>query len=196
MVLPLESSLISESTPGFIAGRPLEEWNAAYAKVERYFNALQVRNKLLLGQLVSKVLNRAIAHASEEPHRDPMELAAVEMDRVVNEWFYAVLNAPADESGNLLSSKGRLALLLADMPGRWQDLFLKPGPWPDEFVRAMRESFLRAEPGFQIAQMSPRPIHLGPIAALNNLGNFPYFRMLLLWLGFAVMLIVVFQATH
>jgi hypothetical protein len=30
---------------GHLAGRPLEEWNAAYEKVENYFHALRVRNK-------------------------------------------------------------------------------------------------------------------------------------------------------
>ena len=39
---------------GKLAGRPLEEWNAAYVKVENYFHALRVRNKVLLGQLDRK----------------------------------------------------------------------------------------------------------------------------------------------
>ena len=43
---------------GQLAGRPLEEWNAAYMKVESYFHALRVRNKALLGQLVLRVLER------------------------------------------------------------------------------------------------------------------------------------------
>ena len=44
---------------GHLAGRPLEEWNAAYEKVENYFHALRVRNKALLGRLVLRVLERA-----------------------------------------------------------------------------------------------------------------------------------------
>jgi hypothetical protein len=44
--------------------------------------------------------------------------------------------------------------------------------------------------------MSPRPIDLGPITAPTNLGNFPYFRVLLLWLLFAALLVVLFQMTH
>ena len=40
---------------GHLAGRPLDEWNAAYEKVENYFHALRVRNKALLGQLVLRV---------------------------------------------------------------------------------------------------------------------------------------------
>ena len=43
---------------------------------------------------------------------------------------------PRPAPNTLLSTRGRLALLLADMPGRWQDQFLRPGPWPEEFVNA------------------------------------------------------------
>ena len=198
MVLPLESAVnnLPVDGPGRIAGYSLDEWNAAYTKVESYFNALRVRNKLLLGQLVSRVLDRAIRRAADEPNRTPMELAAEEMDLVVNEWFTAVLDTPTAAADPLLSARGRLALLLADMPGKWQEQFLKPGPWPEDFVRAMRETYLHAGPDFQISHMSPRPIDLGPIAALSNLGNFPYFRALLLWLAFAVLLVALFQMTH
>ena len=48
---------------GHLAGRPLEEWNAAYEKVENYFHALRVRNKALLGQLVLRVLERKLIKA-------------------------------------------------------------------------------------------------------------------------------------
>jgi hypothetical protein len=126
----------------------------------------------------------------------PRELAAEEMDRVVTEWFSAVLHTPMSSTDPLLSARGRLALLLADMPGKWQEQFLNPGPWPDEFLHAMRATYLRAGPDFQFQQMSPRPIDLGPIAGLSNLGNFPYFRVLLLWLVFAGLLVVLFQMTH
>ncbi len=66
-----------------------------------------------------------------------------------------------------------MALLLADMPGRWQDQFLRPGPWPDEFVLAMRDGYLRAGPDFQLAKMTPRPLDLGPIATLTHLSRLP-----------------------
>ena len=197
MVLSLESAVtLPLDAPGRIAGHSLDEWNAAYTKVESYFNALRVRNKLLLGQVVSRVLDRAIRRAADEPQRPPMELAGEEMDSVVSEWFTAVLDIPAATTNELLSVRGRLALLLADMPGKWQEQFLRPGPWPEEFVRAMRETYLRAGPDFQSSRMSPRPIDLGPITALTKLANFPYFRVVLLWLAFAALLVVLFQVTH
>jgi len=190
------NSAILPDASGQLAGRPLEEWNGAYAKVESYFHALRIRNKPLLGELVLCVLERAQRRAPAELNSSATQLAAEEMDRIVTEWFSEVLQSPPTKADNTLSTRGRLALLLADMPGKWQEQFLRPGPWPEEFTGAMRETFLRAGPDFQLSKMTPRPLDLGPITTLTNLGRFPYFRMALVWTLFAVLLIVVFIITH
>jgi len=181
---------------GEIAGRSLEEWNAAYVKVENYFHALRIRNKPLLGQLVLRVLERAQRRAPDEPKRSATEIAAEEMDRIVTDWFAQVLQTSPVGSEQTLSTRGRLALLLADMPGKWQDQFLRPGPWPQEFVDAMRESFFRAGPDFQLSKMTPRPLDLGPITTLTNFGRMPYVRMTVVWTGFALLLIALFWLSH
>ena len=187
---------ILTNAAGEIAGRSLEEWNAAYVKVENYFHALRIRNKPLLGQLVLRVLERAQRRAPAELNRSATELAGEEMDRLVTSWFAEVLQASPAGTDQMLSTRGRLALLLADMPGKWQDQFLRPGPWPEEFVAAMRESFLRAGPDFQLSKMTPRPLDLGPITTLTNFGNLPYVRMALAWMSYGVLLVVVFWLTH
>ena len=181
---------------GDIAGRSLEEWNAAYVKVENYFHALRIRNKPLLGQLVLRVLERAQRRATAEPQRSATELAVEEMERLVTGWFAEVLQTSPTNADQMLSTRGRLALLLADMPGKWQEQFLRPGPWPEEFTSAMRETFLRAGPDFQISKMTPRPLDLGPITTLTNLGRFPYFRMALIWTIFALLLVGIFMLTR
>ena len=181
---------------GHLAGRPLEEWNAAYEKVENYFHALRVRNKALLGQLVLRVLERAARRAPAEPEHSATQLAAEEMDRIVIEWFAEVLQEPPTNADQMLSTRGRLALLLADMPGRWQEQFLRPGPWPKEFISAMRETYLRAGPDFQLSKMTPRPFDLGPITTLTNLGKLPYLKMVLAWTLFALLLVAIFILTH
>ena len=195
MDLPLESAL-SPDAPGRLAGRPLEEWNAAYARVESYFHALRVRNKMLLGQLVLRVLERAQRRAPQEPKRSATEIAAEEMDHLVTEWFAAVLQETPAGADQRLSTRGRLALLLADMPGRWQDQFLRPGPWPKEFVGAMRETYLRAGPDFQVSQMAPRPLDLGPIATLTRFSRLPYIKMTAIWILFVLLLVALFVLTH
>lgn len=200
MDLSLESALgpqgQSSEEPGRIAGRSLEEWNAAYAKVEGYFHALRVRNKVLLGRLVIHVLKRAMRRAPAEPQRSATELAAEEMDHVITEWFGHVLQEPPTGADHMLSTRGRLALLLADMPGKWQDQFLRPGPWPGQFVNDMREMYLRAGPDFQLSKMAPRPLDLGPITRLTNFGRLPYVRMVSIWVLFALLLVAVFIITH
>jgi len=200
MDLSLESALKSPDAGleqlGRIAGRPVEDWNAAYAKVESYFHALRVRDKVLLGRLVIYVLKRAIRRAPQEAQRPATELAAEEMDQVVTEWFAQVLQEPSAGTNHLLTTRGRLALLLADMPGKWQDQFLHPGPWPEEFVRTMRQAYLRAGPDFQLAQMTPRPLDLGPIATLTNLSRLPFTKMVFVWIIFALLLIAIFVLTH
>jgi hypothetical protein len=193
----MESALkILPDVSGEIAGRSLDEWNAAYVKVENYFHALRIRNKPLLGQLTLRVLERAQLRAPKEPSRSATEIAAEEMDKIVTDWFAEVLQVSPVGSEQTLSTRGRLALLLADMPGKWQDQFLRPGPWPQEFVEAMRENFFRAGPDFQFAKMTPRPLDLGPITTLTNFGKIPFVRIAFVWGGYALALVAIFWLTH
>jgi hypothetical protein len=60
----------------------------------------------------------------------------------------------------------------------------------------MRETFIRSGPDFQISQMTPRPLDLGPIATITNLARLPFRTMVLAWILFAVILVVIFQYTH
>ena len=181
---------------GEISGRSLDEWNAAYVKVENYFHALRIRNKLLLGQLVLRVIDRAQRRAPADRLRSATELAAEEMDKLVTNWFAEVLQTSPTGTDQMLSTRGRLALLLADMPGKWQDQFLRPGPWPEEFVEAMRETFFRAGPDFQLSKMTPRPLDLGAFGTLSKFGQLPYVRMALAWSAFALLLVAIFWLTH
>jgi len=189
------SATARTDSPGLLGGRPLDEWNAAYSKVESYFHALRVRNKVLLGQLVALVLERAMQRSAHELQLSATELAVEEMDHLVNEWFEQVLQAPP-AGAEMLSTRGRLALLLADMPGKWQDQFLRPGPWPTEFVVAMRENYLRAGPDFQLVKMTPRPLDLGPITTLTELSRLPLAKIAASWVLFVLLLILLFYLTH
>jgi len=185
------------ASTGMVANRSLEEWNGAYARVERYFYALQLHNKVVLGQLVLHVLQRAIERAPAHPELSATELAVQEMDKLILQWFEEILGV-TPETKNVLSTRGRLALLLADMPGRWQEQFLAPGPWPEEFVSAMRAAYLRAGPAFQLARMSPRPLDLGAMETFVKLSEVRFFKVSLfsIWTLFILILIFVFLKTH
>ncbi len=71
-----------------------------------------------------------------------------------------------------------------------------PGPWPEEFVTAMRETYLRAGPDFQLSKMTPRPLDLGPIATFDSFSRLPYVKMVAVWIIFLLGLILIFVLTH
>jgi len=138
------------------------DWSEAYSRVENFFCSLRIRNKLLLSQLVAKILERAAKVYSENSDGPPTVIALQ-----VDQWFEQVLDAAGVDSRNM-RAKGRLALYLADMPQRWQNEFLHPGPWPEAFLESMRTTYLNTGPGFQVARMRPREIDLGPISAIAD----------------------------
>lgn len=151
---------IAPRSKGFI------DWGEAYERVERYFCALQIQDRLLLSQLVAKILSRA-AERVEINGTSPSVLAMEEAKKVVRTWFAEVLDAagvPHQEIG----AQGRLALFLSDMPKRWQGEFLHPGPWPDEFLQSLKSTYLRTGPEFSEARMIPRKIDLGPVSAVAD----------------------------
>jgi hypothetical protein len=152
----------------------------------------------VLAQLALTILERAQQRAPYEPHLSATELAVEEMDHLITDWFAEILGQSATGADQMLSTRGRLALLLAEMPGKWQDQFLSPPPRPPEFVSAMRDAYFRAGPDFQIARMTPRPLDLGPVTTLVNITRAPYFKFVLavIWLAFAAGAIALFVHTH
>ncbi len=141
----------------------LEEWEDAYAAVEAYLGALRIRNRLLVAELVRRILWRASARRAKEPQSTARKLAMEETLSEIGEWTERVLDEPL--LNHRLAARGRLALLLAGMPDRWQGVFLTPAPWPDEFVAAMRSSYLAAGPQFAELTMVPKPLELNAIGS-------------------------------
>ena len=166
-----------------------ESWEEAYAMVEGYYSALRVRNRLLLSKIIALVLRRAARRLKNEPGKNPAELAMQEATTVVVDWFQRVLKIEIPEQW--LAARGRLALLLVDMPGRWQRWFLEDSGWPEEFVTQMRSSYLAAGPAFQSRTMTPQVLDLPAVVTAANqgweaLGQSPWLRYviaILLWSG-------------
>lgn len=141
----------------------LDEWEQAYAAVEAYLQALRIRNRLLAAELVRGILWRASARAANEPNRTPRFLAMEEALAEIANWTQEVLDEPLEN--RRLAARGRLALLLAGMPGKWQGVFLTPPPWPPEFVESMRKSYLAAGPQFAELTMIPAPLELNALGS-------------------------------
>jgi hypothetical protein len=141
----------------------LNEWEEAYAAVEAYLQALRLRNRLLVAELVRGILWRASARRNDEPDVPPRFLAMEEALSEIAEWTQDVLDVPLEN--RRLAARGRLALLLAGMPDKWQGVFLTPAPWPPAFIEAMRKSYLAAGPRFAALTMVPKPLELNALGS-------------------------------
>jgi hypothetical protein len=151
----------SISTLSPLSEEELNEWEEAYAAVEAYLQALRLRNRLLTAELVRRILWRASARRTLDPSKPPRFLAMEEALTEIAEWTQDVLDVPLEN--RRLAARGRLALLLCGMPGKWQGVFLTPAPWPTAFVEAMRKSYLAAGPRFATLTMVPKPLELNAI---------------------------------
>lgn len=177
----------------------LNEWEEAYAAVEAYLQALRLRNRLLVAELVRSILWRASARRVNEPEKPARFLAMEEALSEVAEWTQDVLDVPLEN--RRLAARGRLALLLAGMPGKWQGVFLTPAPWPPEFVEAMKKSYLAAGPQFAQLTMIPRPLELNAIGSgaaqwWETMDRSPIVRMMFTGIVLAVIIFTVWFFTY
>ena len=178
----------------------MDQWNAAYVRVEDYLRAHRIHNRLHQSRLIQQVLERAARRHAANPASNPTALAAEEIEALMDSWFADML----DERGQpheRIAVDGRVALLLCDGPQKWPYAFLDEQSIPAEFAHAMRAGAIEAGPDMAVSSMVPRPIDLGPIPeaageTIETIEKWPILRTLLLWLVFAGALAVIFYATR
>ena len=178
----------------------MDEWNAAYVRVEDYLRAHRIHNRLHQSRLIQEILERAARRHEADPALSLTVLAAEETEQLMDVWFGEML----DERGlphERIAIDGRVALLLCDGPRRWPYAFLDEQRIPSDFKQAMRAGVIEAGPDMAVSSMVPRPIDLGliPDAAgdtIEQIERWPILRALLLWVLFAAALGVVFRLTR
>ena len=178
----------------------LDQWNAAYVRVEDYLRAHRVHNRLHQSRLIQRVLVAAARLHEQRPGSDPATLAVEETDRLMDEWFGEILgekSLPHDR----IATEGRVALLLADGLQRWPYVFLENDKVPPEFMQAVKQGSIKAGPDLAVSSMVPREIDLGTITeaageTLERIERLPILRVLLLWAVFVGVLTTVFLATR
>jgi hypothetical protein len=178
----------------------LEQWNAAYVRVEDYLRAHRIHNRLHQSRLIQRVLSAAAGRHEQNPSLDPVTLAIEETDRLMDGWFGELLDEK-DLPHDRIAAEGRVALLVADGTSRWPYAFLDDRNIPADFAQAMKQSSLRAGPDLAVSSMVPREIDLGTITeaagqTLERIEGQPVLRVVLLWVVFIAVLTAVFFATR
>ena len=178
----------------------MDDWNAAYVRVEDYLRAHRIHNRLHQSRLIQQILERAARRHAADQTLSPTLLAAEETEQLMDGWFAEML----DERGlphDRIAVDGRVALLLCDGPRRWPYAFLDERQIPPDFKQAMQQGVIQAGPDLAVSSMVPRPIDLGPIPdaagdTIEQIEKWPILRTLLLWCVFAAALGVVFRLTR
>ncbi len=181
-------------------------WDEAFSRVESYLRAHQIESRLVLNRLTVEIIRaaRRAAESSAGPSaapRDPVALAMREAERRTTAWFALVLGDAADPDDERLGTRGRIALVMADVPARWPRDFFAETPPPPELVAAMRAAYLEAGPELELSRMVPRPLDFGPIAnvadeAWKTFARWPVLRAVLGWLFFLGLLAAAWFSTR
>jgi len=179
----------------------LDQWNAAYVRVEDYLRAHRVHNRLHQSRLIQRILIAAARMHEQRPVTEPATLAIEEADRLMDVWFGELLGEKKDLSHDRIASEGRIALLLAEGLEKWPYVFLEKETAPPEFLQAVKRGSIQAGPDLAISSMVPREIDLGVITeaageTLERIDRLPVLRVLLLWALFIGVLAAVFFATR
>ncbi len=126
-------------------------------------------------------------------------------DERLERWFAHVLGSTAGtttrETRERTGIRGRLALVMADVPGRWPQHFLADTPPPPELISAMRASYLDAGPELKLTAMVPRKIDLGRLASVadetwKTFQRNPFLRAFTGWLIIITLLALTWIITH
>jgi hypothetical protein len=178
----------------------MDDWNAAYVRVEDYLRAHRIHNRLHQSRLIQQILERAARAHEATPTLSPTVLAAQETEAMMDLWFAEMLDE-RDQPHERIATDGRVALLLSDGPQKWPYAFLDERRIPPDFAQAMRAGVIQAGPDMAVSSMVPRPIDLGPIPqaageTMERIERWPLMRALLLWLLFATVLAAIFRATR
>ncbi len=178
----------------------LEQWNAAYVRVEDYLRAHRIHNRLHQSRLIQRVLSAAAGRHEQDPALNPVTLAVEETDRVMDGWFAELLGEKG-LSHDRIAAEGRVALLVSDGTSRWPFAFLDDQNIPAEFAAAMKQGSLQAGPDLAVSSMVPRDIDLGTITeaaglTLERIESLPVLRVVILWAVFIAVLTAVFFATR
>ena len=152
----MESSL-SVADPPSRAADPA--WDEAFLRVQSYLRAYGLESPVLLSQATSSIIGEARSKAAPGLS-EPVALAMEAAHARIGAWF-AQAGFTAGPANEQICVQGRLALIIADLPGRWANHFLSPEPVPAELSAAMAALKILPGPEMRPVSMSPEPLEFG-----------------------------------
>ena len=151
-------------TPFYPQTGSADEWNAAYYRLEDYFRAHQVTDKVHQSQMILHLLRRAASRHALAPDQAPTRLALEEAYAAIDRWFAYLL---PDEPPQRAAIAGRVSMHIIRATENWPHVFLaEAAEIPVDFVQALREINVQSGPDLSISSMVPRPLDVSPVTEL------------------------------
>ena len=155
---PAATQEISAAVPASVPAGP--DWDEAFLRVESYLRAHHLESRVLLNHLATEIIAQARERARENPDLAPVTLAMGVTHERIGAWF-ARAGRDGDWANERVRAGDRLALVLADLPGRWSKNFLSHEPVPRELAEALASATLEPGPELRFSNMPPAPLEFG-----------------------------------
>ncbi|MEO6993281.1 MAG: hypothetical protein ABI273_06610 [Lacunisphaera sp.] len=159
----LSSEEISGAAPATPAG---PAWDEAFLRVESYLRAHHLESRVRLNQITTEIIRDAFQQSRTNPGEAPVAVAMRCTQARIGAWFSRA-GYKGDWSDERVRARGRLALVLKDLPGNTTSHFLSNDPVPPELPGLLAAGVLLPGPELQLINMPPAPLEFGFDAPSN-----------------------------
>lgn len=128
------------------------DWDEAFLRVESFLRAYQIESRVLLNRLATEIVAAARVLAAEQPQEPPVTLAIQVAHARIGEWLVHALGE-GDWTDERFRARGRLALLMAEVPQRCPERFLALEEIPEEVRSRLSGSRLSTGPEVRLSSM-------------------------------------------
>jgi hypothetical protein len=186
-------------TPPAVAVPVHADWDEAFLRVESYLRAHHIESRVLLSRLTTDVLTAARALAVQHPEVAPVTLAIRIAQARIGEWLVDALGE-GDWADERFRARGRLALLMSDIPHQCPERFLSVGELPAEMKVRLAAANLVPGPDLRLASMSYAPLEFPLTEAVEEkwttFSRSTFFRASMSWLVIGTFAGVIWLATR
>jgi hypothetical protein len=135
-------------------------WDEAFLRVESYLRAYHLESRVLLNQLATEIIDEARAGEPHSPSEPPVTRAMRVTRARIGAWCARAGNE-FDEPNERNRAHGRLALVIANLTGRWSNHFFSAESVPSELSAAMASFRFQPGPELRFSNMPPAPLEFG-----------------------------------
>jgi hypothetical protein len=137
-------------------------WDEAFLRVESYLRAHGLESRVRLNQITSEVIQEARARWFDDEQVAPV-LIAMQLTRERIDAWLVKIDLATEPNREKSAADARVALILADLPGRWSDCLLNAGVLPEEFTARLNSTRVLPTPELRVSNMPPAPLEFGSV---------------------------------